>query len=121
MIGKPAVVRPGKFYDADAAGTSKTGSGLFGQTTFDNATGNQQGTMFEVFKPDEPNRHGASKNAANPKHTGRLFNSMGTINLDNTGGHWVTIEGNHILIKDSIGGGKRLLQSRHRTKAACAP
>jgi hypothetical protein len=31
---------------------------------------------------------------------------MGTINLDNTGGHWVTIEGNHILIKDSIGGGR---------------
>jgi hypothetical protein len=58
MIGKPAVVRPGKFYDADAAGTSKTGSGLFGQTTFDNATGNQQGTMFEVFKPET--RHGAS-------------------------------------------------------------
>lgn len=105
LVGKPAVVRPAKFYDADAEGTSKTGTGLFGQSTFDKATGSTQGTMFEVFKPAEPDRHGASRNAANPKHTGRLFN-MSAINLDTSEGHWVTIEGNHVLIKDPIGGGR---------------
>lgn len=77
--------------------------GIFGQTTFDPATGAQR-EMFDTSRqtPASPPIKG-SKSALDPRHTGKLFDKGSKMTAE---GHWITKFGNHILIKDPIGGGK---------------
>lgn len=100
-------------------------SGLFNQTVFDPATGTRQGEMFDsAHPPSHSVPIAGSKSALDPHNTGKLFQGKPAMATE-TEGHWVTIDGAHILIKDSIGSGKGFSRAalhakllHHHTEAA---
>lgn len=112
LIGK----RPTKVTKAAPFRTSKQLD--FHGNEVGNLTGSQR-TMFDTSKEPEGPRSLGSKNANDPKHTGLLFDGGMKAHLalaEGEVGHWVTIDGEHVFIRDSAGSVPKRLQTAAGTE-----